>query len=447
MYTGISAALAQDGGCMLLLEGVAGSGKTYTVSRILETYLVNNWSHHVAFAATTNRAVKVAYKSTEFNHINLEFATIHKLLALKEVILPDGTIDFYPDKFIQPGIVNCKVVFIDESSQFSKKLWGYLLPHIDNGVKVIFIGDPFQTPPVKETDSLVFNAKVQADNNMRVFRLTEIIRQAAENPIIGITTLIRDNITHPSFRFGAAESELWQGDKGAYFLSRGEDSEYFDTLLKHMFTSSNFHDDAVFAKVVAWRNKTVNALNKGIRRMIYGKGKLRRIEPGEKLVTKAPVFDKVMDFVCINNAEDIEVISLDRQQETINGGQFVLPYYDTKVRFYDMFGTERTERINIPTDIGMQVLNEVLELMAAQAKSYQKGSYQASGLWKEFYNFKKAFADISYAYAGTVHTSQGGTFDNVVVMNCDIGCNPKVVERNKILYTACSRPSERLFII
>lgn len=447
----LSILLNTEGGCIIVLEGVAGSGKTHITSRIIESVLREKWDAKIAFSATTNAAVSVSFQSTEFYHPSLDFLTIHKLLALKEIMLEDGSLDFFPDKWATPAISEYKIVFIDESSQFSRKLWAYLLPFVDMGLKVVFIGDPFQTPPVKEADSLVFNSAVQREHHMHVFKLTEIVRQAAGNPIIGVSKFVREhmqghNDIGRNFKY---QDQLFDGDKGVQFINPGSraDAEYFDELLRHIFCSPNFKADTNFGKVVCWRNKTVRNLNKNIRRMIYGSGKLRRIEPEEKIIATKPVWGIDNDMIIVNNGTQMEVIEFSRQEEDINEGQYVLYYYDTKVRYYDMRGNEVIKCINIPTDKGVQVFNEVSGLLADHAKSFKQGTFAFKTAWMEFYKFQKTYASIQSNYASTIHLAQGRSITNSIVMACDINCNPKAVDRNKILYTGLTRAVDRLIIV
>ncbi len=450
-FDGIMASLEEEGGCIISLEGVAGSGKTFITSRIIEQYLHLHPFSRIAFSATTNQAVKVSYRSTKFMHPSLDYATIHKLLGLKEMIQKDGTIEFYPDKMIPPSIGGYKVVFVDEGSMLNKRLFGYILPYLEEGLKVVFVGDPFQIPPVKETKSVIYMKEQQRQHDMKVYRLTEIVRQAKDNPIIGVATTVREDLNSTmsfSQRY-RGKHKLWNTDKGVYFMDvdHAVDRDFFDELLKHIYTSPNYQADAQFAKVVAWRNKTVNALNKGIRKMIYGGGKLRRIEPGEKLRTKAPVWDRSTDRIIINNAESMEVLDFSRHVENINNGQFSLPFYETKVRYYDIYGNPVIKMINIPSDLGQIALDEILELLAKAAKSYTPGSLPASNAWREFYAFKKEYAEVTYEYAGTAHTTQGSSIANTIVCEFDIDCNPQLRDRNRIKYTSFSRAVDRLFIL
>lgn len=448
VFDGMIEFLTSEGGGIAVLEGVAGAGKTYIVSRIIEQYLMLKPVAKVAFASTTNASLEVSYKSTEFNHPMLSFSTIHRLLALKETMLADGSMDFYPDKFVKPSITEFAFVAVDECSQFSRKLWSFLEPYTNLGIKILLIGDRFQTPAVKDGDeSVVFTAAWQRQANALSFKLTDIVRQAADSPIISVATYVRENINRPVRLHNHFGTDMLRGDKGAYFLDKDEDGDYFDALLAHLYKSPNFLADGRFVKCVTWRRKVVAKLNKNIRRIIYGKGKLRRIEPNEKIISAGPIFDESQDAILISTGKQMEVIEFSRRQEEINAGQFVIPFYDTKVRYYDMYGTPVIRRINIPTDLGVIAYNEVCNILAEAAKSHKQGTFAFKNAWGEFYRFQKSFAAIQHSYAGTVHTCQGETVSNVIALAFDIQCNPRLVEQNKILYTAVTRASDRVFIL
>ena len=57
------------------------------------------------------------------------------------------------------------------------------------------------------------------------------------------------------------------------------------------------------------------------------------------------------------------------------------------------------------------------------------------------------YADVKYNYALTVHKAQGSTFENAIVINCDISRIKDTLERNKLLYTAITRARNKLFMI
>ena len=89
----------------------------------------------------------------------------------------------------------------------------------------------------------------------------------------------------------------------------------------------------------------------------------------------------------------------------------------------------------------------ILDILKEKATSQKKGTWEAAGAWKEFFRFQDNFADVNYAYAITCHKSQGSTYVNTFVINSDIDKNKRIVERNRIKYTAFTRSSSRLIVI
>lgn len=449
------------GNNVALLYGFAGSGKTFLIARLIEKILSENKNAKIAFCATTNKAVGVAFSTCEFNDNRIEFATIHSFLALKENIQPDGEILFTPDTFTEPRIKSylsddC-YVFVDEVSMLSKHLWKYITPYFSEKVRFIFIGDPAQAPPVKEVISPVFDEDNLESYGITVCGLKKIMRQAEGNPIIEIATSVRKspkNTTALSVRF--PDNNVPDGTCGYYNLQGNED--WLLHTLHFVFTSEHFKQNHNFSKLLCWRNKTVDHYNKVIRRFIYGDGKLRRIEIGEKLVSKAPILDNITGKVKIPNATELTVLEFTKDTEIVQFGIFDLsmfnmgqsvdvPFYYTKVAFVGMNGEKKVETIKVLTDKGFRMMNEILGVLKDLAKDMTKNrDTNAKSVWKDYYKLARIFADVGYNYALTVHLSQGSTYENVIIHEQDIRANNKVAERNKLLYTAVTRASKRLFI-
>ena len=113
------------------------------------------------------------------------FCTIHSALRLKRDIDPaSGVVSFKPDPY-NDNIPLDKVGFliIDEASMVNKEILSYIEKNTKD-IKVIFIGDEGQLPPVGEPFSPVFHAEYP------ILELTEIIRQAEDNPIIDFNITI-----------------------------------------------------------------------------------------------------------------------------------------------------------------------------------------------------------------------------------------------------------------
>lgn len=446
----------QDPDCHIaLLSGVAGSGKSTLMAMFTEWALHHYPGKHIAHTATTNKAVRVTINMAEFQHGNLQYSTVHSLLKLKEKIKPDGTIVFeqdYDSKH-KPGMEYYNIVIVDEASMLDPELFTGgertkgLYEYTNRNCKLIFVGDENQIPAVGHDASIVFTPEAQKKYNIRVFELTEIIRQAADSPIITLSKDIRENPHYKgSFKDGLLSGTTDFTNPGVYSLDMVEDKPVISGLMKHLFTSPNFEANPDFAKVLAWRNKTVATINRSIRKFRYGLD-ARRIEPGEKIIAQSPIVEG--DTVLVINNGEMEVVEFTEAQEVVEGndGVIVIPYYKTKVRVDTLSGSQSEVIIRVVTYEGLEAYEAVLNLMSLHAKAQVKGSYAASAAWKEYFGFARLFADINYNYSLTTHRAQGSTYDNVILMEADILTNRKVSERNRILYTGVTRPRQRLFIV
>jgi DNA helicase IV len=87
------------------------------------------------------------------------------------------------------------------------------------------------------------------------------------------------------------------------------------------------------------------------------------------------------------------------------------------------------------------------ELKILKDKASKASPMLRRNAWVKYFNLLGKYADVKYNYALTVHKSQGSTFDNAIVINCDIKRVQDKKERNKLLYTAVTRAKNKLFVI
>ena len=122
-------------------------------------------------------------------------------LGLKEQI--DG---YGQQKFVQLYGEDCSIqsyglVIIDEVSQLSDELFNLLLKYVKpRGVKIIFVGDPAQIPPVNCLDCIPLSKEGQDKYNIGVSELNTIQRQSEGNPIIVTSMKIRTVGIYPPRR-------------------------------------------------------------------------------------------------------------------------------------------------------------------------------------------------------------------------------------------------------
>lgn len=438
---------------MFLQLGAGGTGKTFLIGKVMESWLQIRPTARIALTAPTNKAVKQLRKASDFTHTNIEYRTIHSLLGLKEQIDKYGKQIFVQDKSKEAGISAIDILVIDETSMLSDDLFlgNYQITGLAeyvrrNGLKVIMMGDAPQIPPVNKDDCIPFTKAGQEKWGIKVVELTHIVRQEAGNPIIETTFKIRENLNRP-ITFPIQHTNVKDG-KGVVFLNRSDkaDHEITEKILETYFNSDNFRADADFMKVVCWKNKTVTKMNDWIRSMLYGEESAHRVVVGEKLIANKPIFDGPL--IVFNNNDEMEVVEYTVKAEDINKGQFSIKYYDTKVSHiaYET-GVEYNTFIKVIHEDSLELYNSILDILVKSAKSHKPGTWEASTAWREYYGFMEVFADVNYNYAITAHKSQGSTYDNCMVLCSDIDDNRKVRERNRIKYTACSRPRSLLFLV
>lgn len=198
--------LKEDNHRILLIQGSAGTGKTTLVHTLVselshELSAKKDRTYSVVMTAPTHKAVEVLrQKNSDEDNIYTEFCTLHSALRLKYSIDEDKGIEEYiPDPSIRERkLSGATILVIDEASMIGTDLLHYIDLSLEDNklLKVIFIGDNKQLPPVNEPSyiSPIFN------QGYKQLGLTEIIRQAAENPIIPSPTTSTSSIAIPITR-------------------------------------------------------------------------------------------------------------------------------------------------------------------------------------------------------------------------------------------------------
>ncbi|KQS95345.1 AAA family ATPase [Rhizobium sp. Leaf386] len=168
--------------------GFAGTGKT-TLAR----HFANEVDGRVHYAAFTGKAAMVMRKNGCDGA-----ATIHSTIYKVDIDEETGRTKFKKrPKYDLQGV---KLLIIDECSMVDEDLGRDLLSF---GIPILVLGDPAQLPPVKGGGFFT-----NADPDIM---LTEIHRQAAENPILRAATAIREG------------RSLKHGDFGKLRIIRRED--------------------------------------------------------------------------------------------------------------------------------------------------------------------------------------------------------------------------------
>ena len=229
------------------LLGYAGTGKT-----TLAKYFAENINGEVLFGSFTGKAALVMAKNG-----CIGARTLHSLLYIAKENKKTGEVTYV----LNPNspLKGASLLIVDECSMVDDDLGKDLLSF---GVPVLVLGDPGQLPPIKGEGFFI--------TDKPDFMLTEIHRQAKDNPIIYLATEIRNGRIP---------------EKGTYGNS---------SIVSSMKTSDLIEVD----QVLVGRNTTRKLYNTKIR----------------KLLGRNPVTPEVGDkIICLKNNKDLQIF---------NGGLF-----------------------------------------------------------------------------------------------------------------------------
>lgn len=301
----------------LLLIGYAGTGKTTMVTKFINDLIKTKLCKKIVMAAPTHKAVNIA-KSKLFtdrkNSYELEkiinIMTIHRLLNYQSYIGPEGEKIFAKSKN-EPVWNIYDLIVVDECSMLSNQIITDIKSLIYNGknqkIKIIYVGDPAQLPPVNQSESKIFN------NTIETLVLDKIIRTSNQK-IMDLSNSHRkwifsknkNNIDIPRiceyesesiqlFSTENKETKKWL-DKFIDILklnnnkiSDFDDPEYnnidmnIDTnifTLDHNVMINNHNNNII----LTWTNKKSNLYNQYVREKIFGKKDLAQYEIGEILI-------------------------------------------------------------------------------------------------------------------------------------------------------------------
>jgi exodeoxyribonuclease-5 len=355
------------------LFGYAGTGKTT---------LANSFAHEfggvVRFASFTGKAALVMRRKGCDGA-----STLHSLIY-KTVERPDGTVEFVINR--ESELATAELLIIDEVSMVNEELGRDVLSF---GVPVLVLGDPAQLPPVKGAGYFT----TEKPDVM----LTEIHRQAFDNPIVRMATTVREGGRLRLGEFSAQGSE-----HTSRVIKRAD-------LTQRMVMSAD--------QVLVGLNKTRMGTN-GKMRSVLGRPADRPVE-GDRLV-------------CLRNNKD---------KGLLNGGLWEIEMAEITTDICDLM----IKSLDDPADGGQVPVQVPL-------------SFFITGDCDLPPRARRQFDEFTYGYALTVHKSQGSQWDDVLIMDESHSFGKAVANgsgdadtgdtfRQQWLYTAITRAAESVTIV
>jgi len=409
---------------IISLSGPAGTGKTFMTIHIIKSLI--NLGFKVRLTTPTHKSLKVAKDMLKKENINIDTSTIHSFLNLKLKPNFNNGLQELIEDMNKRNVNKCDVLIVDESSMVSAELFKYIKNAINfrKAKCVLFIGDELQLPPVDGETNPVFTLKHQ-------YKLTEIVRQAKDSPIINLATVIRKKIENKDYiEINELINLNVTGNHPAITIFNSGKEFMLD-----FFDENWYNKDKILA---AFTNEAVNAYNKAIRRKYW---KSKNIEnPNYIEVNDVLIFQEAHTendtIIHANN----DIVTVTKTEKKFND--------DIQCWYWDCYD-EDNKNFKVIDPISKEKFNNLLQSISDAALSSKSG-LEKKKMWKYFYEIKNTFQDIKYVYASTIHKLQGSTFKNVYIDAREISSFYNVLDKEfiyRLLYVAITRASESVKIL
>lgn len=429
---------SKDNQSLFLLKGYAGTGKTTTISTLVNSL----WKagKKAVLLAPTGRAAKVIS-----GYSRRQALTIHKKIYFPKK-QQNGSVDFV----LQPNKHTNTIFIVDEASMIpdrpqNSKLFenGSLLDDLISYVysghqcKLVLIGDTAQLPPVKLSVSPALEEErleIDYNKNVKAIELDEVTRQHEDSGILINATTIRYLIQNDAvdFQFNLDFPDIIR-------LVDGYDIQDAITVA---YDNDGVEDTAFIVR----SNKRANQYNQQIRAKI--RGQENEISTGDYVMVVKNNYFWLKDSSAagfIANGDTCEVLRIYAIKE-LYGFRFaevqirMIDYPDQKP-FDTVFilDTLTSESPSLSYDESNRLYEAVKEDYADEKSKY-----------KQFLAIKKNkyfnALQIKFSYAITCHKSQGGQWKTIFIEQPYL---PDGVSKEYLrwLYTAVTRAKEKLYLI
>lgn len=401
------------------LTGCAGSGKTTIISQLKFELEIDDYN--IVYVTYTGKASLVLKRK------GINATTIHKLIY-QPLYDSNGHISGFKKLEKLDDMVN--LIIVDECSMVSEEIMNDLLSF---QIPILMVGDLNQLPPINGFNKFLKNPD---------FRLTKILRQSEENPIIRLSQDILNGNAWWNINYGH-NITIKKYDEISYNLY-----EFMDIII----TSTN---------------KTRKKINQYYRNKILGlKGELPVI--GDKIICLnnnysiwnfdgISLTNGLLGYITDIGAKNYSKEEINQQEDNEIAGRMEIEnklYRSCGVLFVDFlpewdFSKQELENKNnlekFTNSIMWKIGNNNEKLKQFKIKYIDKSIFNNEDyseprqifedMYPNFFRYESQINSIDFGYCITCHKSQGSEFDNGLILMDWV--NPSM--KKSWLYTSVTR--------
>lgn len=422
--------------CALVIRGYAGTGKTTSVSTLVNT--IEAFGIHYVLIAPTGRAARVLS-----SYSGRPARTIHKhIYYSKRSRTGEGLFELKENQLTNT------IFFVDEASMIGHStldnfndLLDDLITHVysGDGCKLVLIGDNAQLPPVGAATSPALDIEhLRASYflNAADLELSEVIRQKEGSSILDNATGLRNQIT-------ASEKSLPHlhiGSKKDVIRIESDLQDYLEQAY-----STYGKDDMI---VITRSNKRANLFNQQIRQRILWHEE--EINAGDRMMVLKNNYYWIKEgeyqagFIANGDILQIQRVLRYEDREPFRFCKAIvrmidypeMPEFETILLCDAIWETHASLPQDKLRDLGNLIAldyPDIRDMRQLRKKVMEDPYYNA--------------LQVKFAYAVTCHKAQGGQWPCVFVDQGYITDEMAGVELNRWFYTAFTRAQEKLYLV
>lgn len=405
----------------LIIQGSAGTGKTfltkYLISQGIPNYRttcrtlgISDMYGDFEVTATTNKAVESLEQQVTLPS-NKEVCTITSLLGLRVAYDPKLRRQTLVPNNHFSSIQSNKIIFIDECSMINSELFEFI-NQLCNNCKIVYIGDKYQLPPVKEKISPIYNC------NYPELTLNQPVRNAGNSALMNLCEQLKNT----------CETGVWHDIHSvAGSIEVIKDGEVWQKIIDKAFAK---HDSS--KRILAYSNNLVSSYAEYLMQL---RGETHYLVPNAMYSSNAFYSKENSNNINLHVDSLLSLVDVDRN---VND--------DCYKSFHINVDEGREKNILTKVTVYSPILNkqwtDITFSKPEYYQSYMKQLYKQSPA--DYYLFSKRVLDLRMVDASTVHKAQGSTLDTVYIDLDDISkCTQKDLTA-KLLYVAVSRARKKV---